>query len=46
VDNKGRAISLALDEIDLAQLKDVMNGVAGFFTGWDGYLDDLQNAGP
>jgi hypothetical protein len=46
VDTEGRAIELAHDYLDLAALADVMQGVDGFFSGCDGYLDALQSAGP
>jgi hypothetical protein len=37
---------LAHQEIDLHRLADVMQGLDGYFSGCDGYLDDLQRAGP
>jgi hypothetical protein len=46
VDTKGRPIPIGVSELDLDVLKDVMEGVAGYFTGCDGYLDHLQDAGP
>jgi hypothetical protein len=46
VDTKGRGISLLHKELDLAALARVMDGVEGYFTGCDGYLDNLQSAGP
>lgn len=46
VDRQGNPIPLAHEELDLAQLADVMNGLDGYFTGCDGYLDHLQGAGP
>ena len=45
VDTKGNALPVTLDALDLAQLMDVMNGVAGFFTGCDAYLSDLRGRG-
>lgn len=42
VDKDGKALPLAIDELDLAQLKDVMEGVANYFSGCDGFLSDLQ----
>lgn len=32
--------------IDLENIRDVMEGVAGYFDGLDGWLDDLRSAGP
>jgi hypothetical protein len=46
VDQQGRKISLGHEELDLNALADAMNGVEGYFIGTDGYLDNLQNAGP
>lgn len=46
VDTKGRPIALVHEHLDLAALAEVMDGVDGFFTGCDGYLDNLQSAGP
>lgn len=34
------------DKIDLERLKDVMEGLRGFFAGCDGYFDDIQGARP
>lgn len=45
-DKKGKPIPVSVEELDLTQLKDVMNGVAGFFTGCDGYFDSLISARP
>jgi hypothetical protein len=45
VDTKGMPISLAHEQLDLAALADVMTGVNGYFSGCDGYLDNLQSAG-
>ena len=42
-DRWGNPIPLVQDRIDLETLKDVMDGVFGYFTGADGYLDDLAN---
>jgi hypothetical protein len=42
----GKHIKLPNHMIDLENIRDVMEGVAGFFTGLDGWLDDLQSAGP
>ena len=46
VDTSGRAIPVALLELDLTVLKDVMKAMDGYFTGSDGYLDHLRSAGP
>ena len=46
VDTQGRPVELAHEYLDLAALADVMNGVDGYFSGCDGYLDALQSAGP
>ena len=46
VDQQGRKIQLDHEELDLNALADVMKGLEGYFTGTDGYLDNLQNAGP
>ena len=45
-DKKGRPVPIAYNNLDLETLKDVMNGVSGFFSGCDGYLTDLVSAGP
>jgi len=46
VDSKGNAIPVTVAELDLESLKDVMEGVDGYFTGCDGYLDSLRSAVP
>lgn len=46
VDTQGNIIELAQEEIDLDALRDVMNGVEGFFNGADGYLDHIRSASP
>ncbi|MEA3000839.1 MAG: hypothetical protein QOK17_2672 [Sphingomonadales bacterium] len=46
VDRNGNAISLSHEELDLTVLCDVMNAVDHYFTGCDGFLGDLQSAGP
>jgi len=46
VDTQGRPIELAHGYMDLSVLADVMEGVDGYFTGCDGYLDALASAGP
>lgn len=45
VDRNGDAIPVAYTDLHLANLADVMNGIAGYFSGSDGYLDNLQGAG-
>jgi hypothetical protein len=42
----GKAIKLLDDRIDLGNIRDVMEGVAGFFEGLDGWLADLSSAAP
>lgn len=46
VDKKGNLVNLAFEEVDLQRLADVMQGLDGYFSGCDGYLDNLQSAGP
>ena len=46
VDNKGKPSDIAFEHVDLAALADVMEGLEGYFTGCDGYLDNLKSAGP
>lgn len=43
-DRFGNPIPLAQDRMNLETLKDVMDGVFGYFTGTDGYLDSLASA--
>lgn len=45
-DKTGSAVPLAFDRLDLDQLRDVMDGMSGYFTGLDGYLSSLKDAGP
>ena len=45
-DKKGKPIPLIQNRLDLETLKDVMEGVFGYFSGCDGYLDALASAGP
>jgi len=45
VDIHGKEIPLGVEVLDLAVLKDVMDGVGGYFTGSDGYLDHLEGGG-
>ncbi len=44
VDTSGTPIPIAYADLHLPTLPDVMNGVAGYFSGTDGYLSDLQGA--
>lgn len=44
VDRKGNPIPVAYSDLHLPTLADVMNAVAGYFTGCDGYLSDLSKA--
>jgi hypothetical protein len=46
VDIHGKEIPLGVEVLDLEALKDVMDGVGGYFTGSDGYLDHLEGGGP
>ena len=46
VDTKGNPIPVEKSELDLAVLKDVLDGVFGYFNGCDGYFDHLATAGP
>ncbi len=46
VDRKGNPIDLAHEHLDLIALADVIEGVEGYFTGCDGYLDARRSAGP
>ncbi len=46
VDTQGRPIALTHAYMDLSALADVMEGVEGYFTGCDGYLDALESACP
>ncbi len=42
VDIKGEPIPIKKSDLSLEKLADVMNGVAGYFTGCDGYLSSLR----
>jgi hypothetical protein len=42
VDRKGNPIPVAYSDLHLPHLQDVMQAVAGYFTGCDGYLDSLR----
>lgn len=46
VDRQGRPLPLTMTDLHLPTLKDVMKAVANYFTGCDGYLDNLAGAGP
>lgn len=46
VDRKGNPIPLSHEQLDLAALADVMQALDGYFSGCDGYLDNLRQAGP
>lgn len=46
VDRKGNPLPVAYSKLHLPTLADVMNGVAGYFSGCDGYLSSLRDAGP
>lgn len=42
----GKVVELPDHLIDLQNIRDVMDGVSGYFIGLDGMLDDLKSAGP
>lgn len=42
----GRNIKLPNHMVDLENIRDVMEGIAAYFTGLDGWLDHLKSAGP
>jgi len=44
VDRQGRPIPMVYDDLHLTTLADVMNAVANYFTGCDGYLDSIQSS--
>lgn len=46
VDNKGKPIPITYEELDLMALSDVMLALDNYFSGCDGYLDNLQTAEP
>jgi hypothetical protein len=46
VDRRGKALPSGIESLDVRQLKDVMEALSGYFSGCDGYLSDLQQAGP
>lgn len=43
---EGDAIVINQDSVDLAQLRETMDGVAHYFNGMDGYLQNLSGAVP
>lgn len=43
---KGDLIAINMDNIDLSNLRDTMEGVANYFSGTDGYLDSLNGNEP
>lgn len=43
-DIKGNPLPVIQDRVDLQTLKDVMDGVFGYFSGCDGYMDALASA--
>lgn len=45
VDRSGNALPLSIEQLDLAQLRDVMNAAAGYFIGCDGFLSEMRNTG-
>jgi hypothetical protein len=45
-DDKGTAYPVTADRIDLVRLKDVMNGIQGFFRGCDGYFNNVASPAP
>lgn len=46
VDRKGNPLPVEQAALDLANLADVMEGVAGYFDGCDGFLDHLCGGAP
>lgn len=46
VDRQGNPVPVAYSDLHLPTLADVMKGVAGYFTGSDGYLSNLIDASP
>lgn len=44
VDRQGNPVPVAYADLHLPTLANVMQGVAGYFMGCDGYLSDLRNA--
>jgi hypothetical protein len=46
VDRQGNPVPVAYSDLHLPTLANVMQGVAGYFTGCDGYLGSLLAASP
>lgn len=46
VDRQGNPLPLSHDLLDLANLADVINAAAGYFSGCDGYLSNLVDCQP
>ena len=46
VDRQGKPVPVAYSDLHLPTLADVMQGVAGYFSGCDGYLSSLLDADP
>lgn len=46
VDKQGNPVPVAYSDLHLPTLADTMQGVAGYFTGCDGYLSSLLDASP
>lgn len=46
VDRQGNPVPVANSDLHLPTLADVMQGVARYFSGCDGYLSSLRNASP
>jgi len=46
VDRRGNALPITYADLHLPSLKDVMEAVANYFNGTDGYLSDLNANGP
>lgn len=44
VDQQGQHIELSPQEVDLANLAEVMRGLEGYFNGCDGFLDSVRSA--
>ncbi len=44
VDRNGKLVPVALNNLHLPTLAEVMNGVSAYFDGCDGYLDNLRGA--
>jgi hypothetical protein len=46
VSPEGQPLELDVERLDLAQLRDVMDGINGYFSGTDGYIDSLTSNDP